>query len=70
MMSDRSVEIDGNEITLSDGMNCLTFGNGIIDGSAYSYEIDSFGDLELDKDQVRKLYEFMHAYYQKEQSDD
>ena len=36
--------------------NYLSFENGIINCSTYSYYIDSFGDLELDKEETYKLF--------------
>lgn len=44
--------------------NYLSFENGIINCSTYSYYIDSFGDLELDKEETYKLFLAMKEYYE------
>ena len=37
--------------------------NGVLYGSVYSYEIDSYGEFELNKEQTKELYLAMKKYY-------
>jgi len=39
------------------------FDNGVIGTSTYSYCIDSYGDLEMDQEATKDLYEVMKKYY-------
>jgi hypothetical protein len=41
----------------------LEFENGVLWFSNYSYEVSSWGSDELSKEETRKLYEAMKAYY-------
>ena len=40
--------------------------DGTLGCSTYSYEIDSCGEMELDQDETRQLYEAMRSYYSSE----
>lgn len=41
----------------------LGFVDGVLHASAYSYCIASFGEVELTKEDTRKIYEVMKEYY-------
>ena len=43
----------------------LYFEDGILGCSVYSYRIDSFGELDLSKQETRKFYEAMKEYYER-----
>jgi hypothetical protein len=44
----------------------ISFDNGFLSTSVYSYEIDSVGDLELGAQETRELYEAMKKYYEQQ----
>lgn len=44
----------------------LSFSNGELCISTYSYQIDSWGEDELSKEQTRLLYEKMKEYYEEQ----
>ena len=41
----------------------ISFCDGVISSNCYSYHIDSWGSIELSKEDTRKLFEFMKKYY-------
>ena len=44
--------------------NSLYFENGKLTAEAYSYQIDSIGEVELNPEQTREIYETMKAFYE------
>lgn len=56
-----------NEYTYGDYYNYVSFENGLLSCSTYSYEIDSAGELELNRKETFKLYEAMKQYYENEE---
>lgn len=44
----------------------IRFKEGKLSASTYSYEISSYGYLELSNEETKKLYEAMKEYYEKE----
>ena len=47
------------EYRYDNDQDILSFENGELNVSAYSYCIDSFGYVELDKQETKELYEAM-----------
>lgn len=41
----------------------LEFSHGVLSASAYSYQIDSYGDVELSEKETYELYKAMRNYY-------
>jgi len=51
------------EYEYENGEDSLYFNKGVLECYAYCYYIDSCGNLELSKEETRKLYDAMHEYY-------
>ena len=49
-----------------DDDSCISFEKGELECIAYSYEISSWGCLELNKEETKRLYEAMRRYYEEE----
>ena len=45
----------------------ISFDNGLLSASVYSYRIDSFGEMELGAQETRELYEAMKKYYEQQE---
>ncbi len=53
--------------TKNEGGEYISFeDDGQLYVSTFSYYINSYGDMELDKKETRELYEAMKKYYEKE----
>lgn len=48
------------------GDNDLYFDNGVLNATAYSYEIGTSGTVSLNEEQTKQVYEFMKKYYEGE----
>lgn len=46
------------------GENDLYFDNGILEATAYSYEIGTSGTVSLTEEQTKEVYNFMKKYYE------
>ena len=60
------IGVKPTEYYYEEGEDYITFEDGELSASTYSYNIDSNGFAGLDETETRKLYEVMKTYYQGE----